>query len=101
MTPHAIIAYFAAREVQLWAEGDRLGYRYRPGALSDSDREIIKANQLEILASLQQSQVSPAPGAIQAAPHALPTSAFDGQYWRPDPSWSIADRQRWGDRANE
>lgn len=91
MTAAALLAELRRRGVELWAEGDRLGYRAPRGALTPELREAVAARKGELLELLRGGPARPAPaqepGAAQGGPEPQAPLEVEGHRIKP---WSNA-----------
>jgi hypothetical protein len=89
MTPTALVADLARRDIALTADGDNLAFDAPSGELTPEDLEVIRANKADLLVYLAARVAgSPEPG--PSAPH-----------WRPiAESWPSRVRDEWQERAS-
>ncbi|MCC6489755.1 MAG: aminotransferase class III-fold pyridoxal phosphate-dependent enzyme [Candidatus Hydrogenedentes bacterium] len=65
MTAAVLVAQLQEKGIDLWAEGDRLRYRVRDGALTDDLRETLRSRKQELLAYLRERLSAPSTPPIE------------------------------------
>ena len=64
MTTLELLSHLRSKEIEIWADGDQIGYRAPKGALTPDLRKELASRKLEILALLRQADTVTSPAAF-------------------------------------